>query len=705
MSSGAYLAGVAFGLPTLTAALVAAALIVRRRLPHLHGSTRVLATSIAFTAALIACGALPAALGILTRGTSLLCAMLMLGAVLLVPTAPGTVEDKRLTPPPSSTGSVVIAAIAVAAIGGYELMHLATVVASPVTEVDLLTFHLPGIARFVQTGTLWMVEQFMPGFATAQYPNNGDFVILATVLPWHSFAFARLPVVGYYCLTGAAVWRLAIELGASRATATTFSAMLLAVPDIAGFALEGLPDVVALSTIAIGLTFLLRNERTKRRSDLVLAGLALGLAFGTKWYGVTSVAVVIAVWAVRLALARFRSARQRLVAWGRAARSWLSDTALVLGAILAGGGFWLLRNLIESGDPLYPKAISIFGVQLFAGSRGDVVDRLGYTIANYLGDPGILRRDVYPAFKVLVGFGGLVLLAGVVLAGALGYTSRRHERRGGERADGLAGSPVRPGTLLMLTAITIGICVVYAITPGSAYGPHGAPIYTFVDVRWVMPALVVAAALCASAATLTGRGGLVLELAALIGIADGIRRAPGLRPTPALIAIAVAATVAGVVVLTWRSAGARRRLRTAPGAACVIAATLAIVLFAGFFDQRSYQRAGYGRYDPVFAWVEQHAPTGARIALTGNATSGLGDVLPLFGPRLGNVVVYVGDHVRHSVELPSSERSFALELRRGRFGLLVIGLGDAGSTVAWAERAGYRPVVRSSNLELFAAPA
>jgi hypothetical protein len=79
-------------------------------------------------------------------------------------------------------------------------------------------------------------------------------------------------------------------------------------------------------------------------------------------------------------------------------------------------------------------------------------------------------------------------------------------------------------------------------------------------------------------------------------------------------------------------------------------------------------------------------------------------VLPAFGPRLGNRVSYVGDPVRHSVHLPATARSFDTELRRGRYGLLMIGLQQPDHTDLWARAAGYRLVALSPRLALYADP-
>ncbi len=137
----------------------------------------------------------------------------------------------------------------------------------------------------------------MPRFPTGAYPNNGDAVFLALMLPWHSDAFVRLAEVPWLALTGVATYAIAIELRASRGTALLFAAMLLAVRAISSFALVQLdPDTFLLATFGCAALFLVRNLRRRDRSESILAGVGLGLAFGTTWYGVPATVALLAVW-------------------------------------------------------------------------------------------------------------------------------------------------------------------------------------------------------------------------------------------------------------------------------------------------------------------------------------------------------------------------------------------------------------------------
>jgi hypothetical protein len=678
MPLGEYLLGWLFYLPTVGAASGAAYLLLRRRLGYLSGLARMLAFVTLATAAVIASDLLPAALGILTRGTALAAAIIMLVTVRAVTgKAHAVAVDTDPAPPPSSRASLVIAVITVGAATVFAAARLYDLSSQPLMDIDMLNFHLPGIARVMQTGSVWRVDQFLPGIATAQYPNNGDFFILSTILPWHDMAFVRFGPAVFFALTAVAAYALSLELRASRAAAATLAVAAVMVPAFSVLAFEGVPDAICLATFLIGLLFLSRHARSRRGGELMIAGLALGIALGTKWYGLTAVAVVVVVW----------------VAWGllgRVSRHQLPrDAAVLLGMILAGGGFWLVRNLVESGNPIYPKPVSLLGANLFGGSRGDEIQKHGYTVAGYLGHPHILRTFIYPAFKTRLGLTALVLIAGVLIAVLESARPLRHKPRDARYLGSIA-----------LAVSAAGITVLYAVTPGSAYGLKNFPVLTAVNIRWLMPAILIGSALSARAVISLGRAGPLLLLAALAGALDSIH----LDPSVSTSAVIVAALLAAVAVVAWllvrmrRDAWPLRRSLTAAGV------MIACLLAVGRIAQTKFDRHTYAAYDPTFAWIVEHASTGHRIGVTGVwSTAGLPAPLPAFGPRLGNQVAYVGDLVRHSVHLPANQRSFDAELRRGRFELVLIGLQTTGHTDVWARAAGYHLVALSPRLALYAA--
>ena len=687
MPLGEFVSGVLFYLVTLVASLVAAWLVVARRFSYMRPLPRLLAWMVVGTGALMYAEVIPAALGILSRWTAAATALGWLALAIWVRRRAEGPVDSPPPVPASSRLSVLVAAVTVGAVLVYELARLRLLASHSLTEIDMLSFHLPGIARFIQTGSLWRVDQFLPGFATAQYPNNGDFLLLGAIIPWRDLAFVRFVPIPFFALSGVATYALGVELGAARAAAATMAAAATSLLAYAPLALEGLPDPVSLALFVAALTFLARARRIGG-AELPLAGLAFGLALGTKWYAATGTAVVLAAWVVL-----------RLAAGQR--RELLKHMGMILAMVSVGGGLWLLRNWIESGNPIYPKQVSPLGLHLFAGSKGDVIDKYGYTIANYLTDSHALSKYIWPGFRELVGPFGIVVVMGLVVS-IVGFVRERVRGRQGSNS---CSRTVVIGAVL----IVLGNCVIYAITPGSAYGPKGRPIEAFTNIRWLMPGILVAAAVAARAVRDLGRAGIVLELGALYGALYALGLTPDPLPSAGRV-VAVAIFIALAAFASWQLRSAFRAFPRAvmarPWAAGTLATlALALVVVVGRVDQVHFDTRTYAPYDPAFAWIDRYARAGDRIGIAGAwDTGGLAPTLPAFGPRLGNYVAYVGDPARASLHLPASESTFAADLRRGRYDVLVIGAQLTGHTDVWARRLGYVPITGDWHLLLFATP-
>src|SRR5207248_3002463 len=172
-------------------------------------------------------------------------------------------------------------------------------VTTAVTQVDFMEFHEPAVASWIQHGSLWPIVSLYPGHTSGYYPNNGDVLLLAATLPWRSDFLVRLVDVPYLAALALAVWAIARELGARRLSAQLYALLLVFLPVVVLVAvIAALPDTLLLATFAIAVLFLLRHRRTGLTADLAVAGVALGLAFGTKWYGVSAAVLLIVAWAV-----------------------------------------------------------------------------------------------------------------------------------------------------------------------------------------------------------------------------------------------------------------------------------------------------------------------------------------------------------------------------------------------------------------------
>ncbi|MBV9309949.1 MAG: glycosyltransferase family 39 protein [Solirubrobacterales bacterium] len=623
----------------------------------------------------------PGLFGVLSRGTFLVCAVAIGGCAWFVPAIATQPQEDRVSSG-ENRADILLALTAVIAVSAWLVGELVHAAGHPVTGQDALAFDLPIIGQWIQSGSVWHLTELFPYQVHGTYPQSGHLLLAAFVLPFHNDAFVRFPGYLYTAVTGATVYGIARELRATRSTAAVFAAMFANLP-MNGLDLENsLPDPVGLATFAAGLLFLVRHARTKRTSDLVMAGLGLGFAAGTKWYFTSSVAALAVLWLLLslvggrpLAVARGR--REVLARWARLA----SVAALA-------AGFWLIRNLVQTGDPFYP---------VLSGAPDPNLSVFGFTIAHYITDLSVIRHYVYPAFRIVLGLPGLLTLAGLCWA----LLRARQLRSQWRELDSM---------LLLLTASAVLLAVVYALTPYSAFGPRGEPFLASVNVRYLIPALCVAVpAIAATVGTTGPRVRAAAEFAAVVATLQGVHGAYTLLHTGRkALAVGLAITLAAVCVgILWR-----RRHFPAPRPALVIGlgAVIAVAALGGYEVQQRLNRSRYASSDPTFAWIQQH-PSSRRIGLTAsnNFFSALPPAWPMFGPNIENHVAFVGRLDQDRLIQPGSLAGWLRAVHAGRYDMVEIALHPEPSPapvtqLRWALAAGFPVVSRSASYELVRVP-
>lgn len=674
MSFGQYLLGVVLLGITAGASVLTARVVVSRRLAGLPGYARGAAYGVLVGATLLVATLAPAAVGLLGRASGPICALGLLAATTrwLLRRAPAESEDHPTSDEPLI--SRLLGGAALVLLAGWSISAAWLGSAFPSDGRDTLTFHLPEAVRWLQTGTIWRVDQFEPLLANAYYPQNGDALNLALLVPFHSDAFVRVLSVSSLLLFALAVYALARELRAPPGAAALGAALVASLPISILTAEEGAKtDLWCLAALAVAGLFLLRQLRTGATADLLVGCAALGLAAGTKWYGLTAAAVVAAAWAIAR-LAR----RPRF-------RPFAREGAILIGLCALGSGLWLVRNWVEAGNPLFPAPAHAAGVTLFDAPSDPIRACADYTVADYAGNGDVLRHILWPIWRAALGAGALLLLAGLVAAP-------------------LVGRPRRPA--LALAGLGVVLLAMYAVLPYSALGARDQPVLAGPNVRYALPALALAAALVAYALPRLGKLRHVVELLALLAVANGLRH--GLFVADGRLAAGVAAALAlTVAVVVLRRA--RPRVVGVALAACAVA-----IVALGFVRQRDFYESRYRGADPALDLLAS-APKGTRVGLAGFESSGtVPHVLPAFGEHLDNVVQYVGED--HQGQLRSYEQPapFDAALARGHFDYLLVALGryavsctfpgEDADPAGWAEAAGWQPVTRTRSLALLRRP-
>jgi hypothetical protein len=539
--------------------------------------------------------------------------------------------------PPHGPSLTFLVALAIAALA---VIHFAigvkTRLSTGMTGFDSTWYHAPFAAGFFQSGDTWSLHFIAPQFLAWFYPANSEVAHAVGMLAFGRDILSPLLNLGWFvgCLVAAwcigrpfrvAPWSLAL------------AAIALSVPALHDQAGEARNDIVGifflLAAVAVALSaWSSRGEGGRGPGALFVIGLAAGLAAGTKLNFLLPAAVLV------LGLVAIVPAGER--------RRAFCATA---GGALAGGGYWYLRNLAHTGNPL-PWVKHLGPITLPAPEQA-LGGREAHGVLGYLTDGSVWSDWLLPGLHA-----GLTVLWPLMVvlpvAGLILCLGRRSE-------------PIlRVAGLIGLAAFGA-----WLIAPTSASGPDGIPRGFESGLRYLTPALILGLALLPTAPSLRDR------LAQLGARLTFVRNNPTKvkRPRLAVRWIAV-----------WAAVG------------------LALIVIAvGYPIQRRYMEHRYA--DPsfttpglnaAFKWAQR--VTDARIATTSTRQ------YPLYGRDLSNRVTYVGEEEPHGgFTAPAGCRQWRRLLDRGDYDYVVVtrdrvepGKPPYPPASRWTESSGTEVVMR-----------
>lgn len=462
----------------------------------------------------------------------------------------------------------------------------------------------------------------------AYYPQSNGLIAAWFLLPWGGesvggMAWVGLTAVPYYLLFLLGVAALVARCGGHWSGAVPPAVLFLTSDRIAD-ALWAFSDVdLAFGTLQFAsLVFAVSpaggaGGTDTRRPDTGFAALTAGLAVGTRATALLPAVVVCGVWVYRWWAAG---------GWRGGARA--AAACLACGALT--GGYWYVRNLLLTGNPVYPAAVAgLPGATTFPGTRlVDFAARYGW------GTTATQAVLVYAKWPLAYG-----LAAG---AGAVGLVAVAARAR-------TAGPAVRAWAGLVAgTAV-----VVLAPLP---WQPFSAGWQVWLDVGAVHPTsqryiLVLALAGWASVGLLLGPGGVGSVGRAvglvLVLVVSFLRIGPVERQ---LMTAAGTVAVAAALMLAVRAgAGTPRPLRRSL-AVVAVGATAAVVLFCGRHPEMA-ARSRENQLVHAFAALDRE-PDGARLW----AYSPYGNqwVMALYGTRFQHTPVGV-DQAGRRADRPEYE--------------------------------------------------
>ncbi len=546
-------------------------------------------------------------------------------------------------PAAEALGPATLVSLAIATIA---LIHFAagakTRLSTGMTGFDSTWYHGPFAAGFFQSGNTLDLHFIAPQFLAWFYPANGEIFHSVGMLAFGRDLLSPLLNLGWFVGCLVACWCIGRPYRVG-AWSLLLGAVALSVPALSDQAGEARNDIVGIFFLLSALAIALNAWATRDEGEgalgtgaFVVIGLAAGLAAGTKLNFLLPAGVLVA----------------GLVAIAPRGGRWRALAASGLAA-LAGGGYWYLRNLAHSGNPL-PWVHHLGPISLPAPEQA-LGGREAHSVLAYLTDgtvwsdwflPG-LHHGLWLIWPVL----GAAALAGLLLCLGRG-----------------ASPPMRLAGLVGLAT-----ALAWLVAPTSASGPVGMPRGFESGLRYLAPALVLGLAL----------------LPATPPLHDFLARF-GLRQS-------------FVTHRGTKDCRTRRGWLLGAGAALIL---LAIAI--GYPVQRHYLQSRYS--DPTFttpglnaafAWADDISH--ARIATTSTRQ------YPLFGTDLSNHVQFIGEETSHGgFEAPTTCRAWREQLNEGHYDYVVTtrdrlepGHPPYPPQTRWTESAEAKPILRKPPTVVF----
>jgi hypothetical protein len=509
---------------------------------------------------------------------------------------------------------------------------------------DSLWYHMPFAAEMVQSHSVTGLHYTETVFTNWFYPQNSELLHAVGILLTQRDTLSLFLNFGFLGIAFLAAWCIGRPYGRGHLTVVAAAIVLECHTLVVREPGAAKNDLVAAALLLAAVAIILnaRNARDVPSPGgpfvppqdgtswlpvgwaLAAAGLAVGLAVGTKS---TAVAMAAALTVAVIVLAP-------------AGRRWAAAGWWFIPAFL-GGGYWYLRNLIVTGNPL-PQATSLGPISLPHPERLQA-GRPDFSIVHYLTDTGVWREYFGPGLDQAFGALWPLVVAGAVAGGLLALFR------------------ARDGVLRWMGAVALFGLLAYLFTPLSAAGAEGAPVGFAINIRYAIPALLLALTLLPAAADgpqtsiyrtfearrrwFWGWGGLAALLLVLVVTdrSDAVLRDPG-RVFALALAFLVVVVPAGLLLA--RARGARRGVVVGGFAALAL-----LVAAIGYPIQRDYLRDRFAAgsdipgmdLDAAYRWAR--GVEDARIGLAGTTAGFL--QYGFYGTDLSNRVVYLGEKAPH----------------------------------------------------------
>jgi len=489
VSAGSYVLSAAL-LAVLVLSLGFSAVGLRRRLmPGWEGAPAHLVEAILGVAMLIWLSELLGLFNLLYAGVLVAAALLLAAAVAFGPRVlsegEGGLADSPVRTPPSPAppagGWLTALAVGVVAlVFAHWGLTAKDALGRGIFNFDSLWYHLPFAVEMAHSHSVTGSHYTETVFTNWFYPQNSELLHGVGILLTGRDTLSLFLNFGWLGMAFLAAWCIGRPYGKGPLTVVAAAVLLechtLVVREPGAAKNDLMAAALLLAAIAILVNsewFLTRVAQGRggfgrvspltppspatgpaaQMLPLAVAGLATGMAVGTK-----STALAMAA-ALTLAILFMAPAGRRWAAAGW----WFA-------AAFAGGGYWYLRNLVVTGNPL-PQLEHLGPISLPHPERLQE-GRPDFSIVHYATDTGVWSKYFDPGLHQAFGALWPLVIAAAIAGGvvALLWGNTR--------------------VLRWMGGVALFGMLAYAFTPLSAAGAEGAPVGFAINIRYAIPALL-----------------------------------------------------------------------------------------------------------------------------------------------------------------------------------------------------------------------
>ena len=462
----------------------------------------------------------------LLRPALVLVALLLASAVVLkvVPDPDAAHEQDPETGAQSPDSQWLGWAFAIVAVAGAG-HFIATGVSGHTSSADTLQYHVPNLGSWLHDGNLWRLPFSLAGYVTNTYPSGFELTGAVLMAPTGSDQLVYLTVVTWIALAVVAVAVTARRLGADVRAGALMGLAVVLTPLVVWTQAGALnSDVAAAAGIVAAIGLLLRHDGPSARTrTAVLAGLALGLATGSKYTAFGAAAAVLLLVTIVP-----RDRRPRVIMG-------------LVGGCASLTGLWLVRSLAATGNPLFP---------LDAGPLQGAISPLTNYELPLIGHVFARRWDavrawwslartfygftlVLPALALFALVRGrtreIRMVAVVTLVAGVAYVCTPYTGGGTDAVEFLIGSQLRYALPVVLLAAAVGVAIA-----GRWAAPLAGALLLW-DAWWLVDGTGNRPDVNIHVATVLWSGGLMVLVAVWLGLPAARERVMQL-PRPQLVA-------------------------------------------------------------------------------------------------------------------------------------------------------------------------